>query len=449
MKSGAARLRITLAILCVCVFLPFVASAKSAKQGSEILFQGFHWESYQYSEGDRPNGWYRILNSLVDDLASSGFTTIWLPPPSYAFEGNGRDPHSRGYMPIYYYQLNTSYGTQDELKSLIRAFQSKGVNVIADIVINHRTEPDPNKKCFFSWPDWGPWAVVRNDRNGCGQGNWDEGVEADFFSDLDHSNQKVREDIRDWLKWLRWDTGFNGWRYDLSRGYPGRYTEYYNRESSADFSVGEYWPDLNYGCNEGLCYNQDGPRQEILDWIDSTWKNSVTTSDRAAAAFDFITKGVLQEAVRNQTFWRLKDSTGHAIGLLGRWPSKTVTFIDNHDTGSSQQRWPFSNKPEDVMLGYAYILTHPGIPCVFYDHFYYWRDSSAQPLYHAIQKLMQVRREQSIQKDSSLQILAAEDALYAAVINGNVAMKLGRKPWSPGDGWRLAVSGQDYAVWER
>lgn len=48
--------------------------------------------------------------------------------------------------------------------------------------------------------------------------------------------------------------------------------------------------------------------------------------------------------------------------MLGYWPTKAVTFIDNHDTGSSQGHWPF---PEDkVMQGYAYILTHPGIPCV-------------------------------------------------------------------------------------
>lgn len=27
------------------------------------------------------------------------------------------------------------------------------------------------------------------------------------------------------------------------------------------------------------------------------------------------------------------------------------------------------------LQGYAYILTHPGIPSVFYDHFYDWSDS--------------------------------------------------------------------------
>jgi alpha-amylase len=35
-----------------------------------------------------------------------------------------------------------------------------------------------------------------------------------------------------------------------------------------------------------------------------------------------------------------------------------MTFVDNHDTGSTQAHWPF---PKDLVgLGYAYIITHPG-----------------------------------------------------------------------------------------
>ena len=53
-----------------------------------------------------------------------------------------------------------------------------------------------------------------------------------------------------------------------------------------------------------------------------------------------------------------------------------VTFVDNHDTGpaescgSGQNLWPAPCG--SVMEGYAYILTHPGIPTVFYPHIYNW-----------------------------------------------------------------------------
>ncbi len=80
--------------------------------------------------------------------------------------------------------------------------------------------------------------------------------------------------------------------------------------------------------------------------------------DCSSAAFDFTTKGILQEAAKHTQYWRLKDSQGKAPGLLAWKPSRAVTFIDNHDTGSTQNHWPF---PKDkVALGYAYIITHPG-----------------------------------------------------------------------------------------
>jgi hypothetical protein len=38
------------------------------------------------------------------------------------------------------------------------------------------------------------------------------------------------------------------------------------------------------------------------------------------------------------------------------------------DTGSTLNHWPFPS--HRLQEGYAYILTHPGTPCVFYDHLY-------------------------------------------------------------------------------
>ncbi|GJP32376.1 hypothetical protein CLOM_g16971 [Closterium sp. NIES-68] len=117
---------------------------------------------------------------------------------------------------------------------------------------------------------------------------------------------------------------------------------------------------MNYD-GEKPDYNQDSHRQQLVDWVDST--------DGRSTAFDFTTKGILQEAVQGE-LWRLRDPNNKPAGMIGYWPSRAVTFIDNHDTGSTQGHWPF---PQDkVMQGYAYILTHPGIPCVFYDHYYEW-----------------------------------------------------------------------------
>ncbi|XLR30991.1 hypothetical protein S83_058891, partial [Arachis hypogaea] len=44
---------------------------------------------------------------------------------------------------------------------------------------------------------------------------------------------------------------------------------------------------------------------------------------------------ITREAVKGE-FWRLRDGQGKPPGVMGWWPSRSVTFVDNHDTGSTQ-----------------------------------------------------------------------------------------------------------------
>lgn len=46
-------------------------------------------------------------------------------------------------------------------------------------------------------------------------------------------------------------------------------------------------------------------------------------------------QGILHSALHNQ-YWRLIDPQGKLTEVMGCWPSRTVTFLENHDTGSTQ-----------------------------------------------------------------------------------------------------------------
>lgn len=46
-------------------------------------------------------------------------------------------------------------------------------------------------------------------------------------------------------------------------------------------------------------------------------------------------QGILHSALHNE-YWRLIDPQGKPTGVLGWWPSRAVTFLENHDTGSTQ-----------------------------------------------------------------------------------------------------------------
>lgn len=51
---------------------------------------------------------------------------------------------------------------------------------------------------------------------------------------------------------------------------------------------------------------------------------------------DITTKGILHAAFERCEYWRLSDAAGKPPGLMGWWPSRAVTFLENHDTGSTQ-----------------------------------------------------------------------------------------------------------------
>jgi alpha-amylase len=151
------------------------------------------------------------------------------------------------------------------------------------------------------------------------------------------------------LNWLKTETGFAGWRFDFGFGFSPAYFKIYIANTKPNFAVGEIWPDFgNFNIDK-----QDDNRRLIAKWIDDVGEG--------VTAFDFTLKGVLQTALVQGELWRLNYSGG-APGVIGLKPGNAVTFIDNHDTGSTQSVWPFQS--DKIMQGYVYILTHPGIPSV-------------------------------------------------------------------------------------
>lgn len=393
--------------------------------GREVMLQGFHWESHNFD-------WYKIVQDRLGEMNQAGFTQVWLPPPSDSLA-------PQGYLPRNMYSLNSSYGSEQSLRNLISNCREYDVLPVLDAVLNHRcaTHQGAGGK-WNRWEgtgmDWGEWAIDNRNPDFGGQGSHPTGDEFSGAPNIDHTNQRVREDLSKWFQWLRNDIGFGGVRFDFSKGYGGQFAGEYINAMSPEFAVGEYWDTLAYGA--GLEYNQDAHRQRIVDWIDAAGGN--------CTAFDFTTKGILQEACGRGEFWRLVDGQGRAPGVLGLWPARAVTFIDNHDTGSTQSHWPFPH--DKVAMGYAYILTHPGTPCVFWDHFFDW----GEHLSSHIKTLMRTRESCGIHSRSKLEIIAATDGLYAAIIDKKVAVKLGGDLWSPpGDGWSHVCGEHDWSVWRR
>jgi alpha-amylase len=395
--------------------------------GSEVLLQGFHWESCRGSmhTGTRKS-WYRILSENAHVIKSAAFDGVWFPPPSDSLS-------PQGYMPRQWYHFDTYYGNANELKKAISDL--KPVHSIADVVLNHRVGMR-TAGADFENPSFrdNARAVVGNDQSGCGRGNPDSGSTFAAARDLDHCNPDVQQAVAEYLLRLKNDFGFSGWRYDMALGFAPRFVGQYNRHTRPQFSIGEHWSG----------------QETVARWIDES-----KAHDRAgrSMAFDFETRAHLYTAIVEDKYEILKTLDGKPGGLIGRWPGHAVTFVDNHDTEWRRrgENGVVHFENQQVGQAYAYVLTHPGVPCVFWSHFF----ELGTEIQNTIKNLIVLRRSRKINSRSTVHIAEARQGLYAALIgevsNGSfspqIAMKLGSAEWNPGQRWHIAGFGNRFAVW--
>ena len=381
-----------------------------------VMLQGFYWNSYDDTK-------WTNLKSQVNDFADN-FSLIWLPQSGKCL-GNSQ---TMGYKPYYYFNQNSSFGTEAELRDLIKTFKGKGIGMVADVVVNHHDTDG-----WFTFPaevykgvtyQFKSTDIVANDDKGKAakeatkQGvslskNNDEGEDWDGCRDLDHKSQNVQTIIKAYLKYLKDDLGYTGFRYDMVKGFSGSHVADYNKSVGIEYSVGEYW-DSN---------------ARIQSWINATLKNS--------AAFDFQFRYNVRDAI-NKNNWAALKSTNNLMNDKN-WRQYAVTFVENHDMeyrSSSEQQDPIRR---DTLAANAYLLAMPGTPCVFFTHWLEYKDE--------IGAMISARKAAGITNMSDYEVKVATSAYYAVNVNKTLYAAVGRldKMENPGADWQKVLSGYHYA----
>lgn len=438
----------------------FIPSAKSG-----VMLQGFNWESASRTTTSKQNKWYGIMQKQASAIKDT-FAYVWMPPPSKSASFG-----PEGYLPTQLNDLNSLYGTATELKNFISSISP--TKAIADIVVNHRcgsanwgtfTNPswDTDYKSIAS-DDVGFKDSTSDMYGSSNKGKPDTGEGYSAARDLDHTNANVQKGIVDWMNNVLKPAGFVGWRYDYVKGFAGEYVGKYNAGSNAEFSVGEYWPTGGYSSG-----NPNAWGTEIKNWISATASNG----GQKSKAFDFALKGAM-----NTVFGNKGSNIGnsdysllaHSSNLMISQPEDAVTFIDNHDTGSSQAHWYLD--PADVGTAYAFILTHPGYPCVAWQHYFTDAQSggfgdsqyiggntvpgTSKTYRQHIDYLIDLRKNFGIEYDDKVNTIGTTSSCYVGEIegsNGTILVKIGNVTAPTGAGYAgndPIYSGTNFAIWEK
>lgn len=130
-----------------------ICLAQGGYNDDRVLIQGFMWESsvdgkpapaWSKNEVHWKDHWYDEVKDKVGELADAKFDVIWLPPPSNG-EGAGYHPHELN-------KFSNNYGSEASHKAALKALLEKGIEPIADVVINHRS--GTNDWSTFTNPKW-------------------------------------------------------------------------------------------------------------------------------------------------------------------------------------------------------------------------------------------------------------------------------------------------------
>lgn len=394
---------------------------------SGVMLQGFSWDSYDYSQ-------WNVLEKQADDM--KGFIDlVWLPQSGKCIETT----QVMGYMPYYYFNQNSSFGTEAELRSLIAKFKANGIGAIADVVVNHR-----NTDGWYTFPaetykgvtyqmlstdickndDGGKTATQAKKDGVILSNNDDEGTDFGGCRDIDHKSENVQKIIKAYLKFLKEDIGYTGFRYDMVKGFSGSHVADYNDATGVKFSVGEYW---------------DG-NPSIINWINKTNKKS--------AAFDFqfrynvrdAVNGAANGKVATSSDWSKLNSNDNLMHDAN-YRRYAVTFVENHDTqkrSESEQNDPLR---KDTIAANAYMLAMPGTPCVFQPH---WRAYKQE-----IKSMIEARKLAGITNMSNYTNKMAQKACFANETTGNKAKLIvvvgnNTKAYTPSADYAQILEGYHY-----
>ena len=393
-----------------------------------VMLQGFYWDSYNDSR------WAR-LEKQADDLATT-FDLVWVP------QSGNCGGQSMGYDDLYWFDnYSSSFGDEEQLRSMIKTFKQKGIGTIADVVINHRKNvsnwvdfpkesykgvtyqmtstdicADDDGGDTKKWATSNGYSLSSNNDTGEGWGG---------MRDLDHKSENVQKIVKAYLDFLLNDLGYTGFRYDMVKGYSASYTKLYNESAKPKFSVGECWDSSN----------------TIKNWINGTSKQS--------AAFDFQFRYTIRNAINNNDWTFLGKQNEGNWPLVsndyekGAYRQYAVTFVENHDT---EKRSNAAQDPikKDTLAANAYLLAMPGTPCIFLKH---WKAYKQE-----IANMATVRKAVGIGNTSNYEVAATNRNYYAVQVtgsNGKLLAVVGTKAdsYEPGSGWKKAISGYHYAYY--
>lgn len=347
---------------------PLVTSYEVDEQDGTVFYEIFVRAFYD-SNGDGI-GDLNGVTAKLDYLQDLGIGGIWLMP---ILQNNTY----HGYDTTDYYHILPEYGTEEDLKNLIKEAHARNIKVVMDLVVNHSSSDNPwfqealhNKDSKYR--NWYQFAKVdekvRSD-SAAGSVAWHTtpdgtekylGIFVDNMPDLNFDEPEVREEfIKIGQYWL--EVGLDGYRLDAAKHIFGDYKSTLYEQETIDKNV-KWWQEFRAGM---VAVNPN------VYLIGEVWDSSTLVApffnNALDSAFNFDIAERIVGAAKDERDSDLAYSLVKAYKLFNKSSNGQfldAPFLTNHD--QTRVMSAVHGKVERAKVAASILLTLPGTPYLYY-----------------------------------------------------------------------------------
>ncbi|MFB9327686.1 family 14 glycosylhydrolase [Paenibacillus aurantiacus] len=360
-----------------------------------------------------------IINNL-DYIKNMGFNAIWITPVQMQRSENAY----HGYHTYDFYAIDGHLGTMAKFQELVSTAHNKGIAVMLDVVLNHTGDFNNSgyAKAPFNNADWyhHNGDITGADYNSNNQWKIENGDVAGL-DDLNQENPAVMSELKNWIGWLKRESGVDGLRVDTAKHVPKWALREFDAAANT-FTIGEV-----FSGDAGYVGGYSNYLDAVLDFPMYYTMKDVFGSD---ASMTLIRDRYAQDV-------NYRDTKVNGL------------FLDNHDvkrflntaTGNPSNR---SDKWPQLKAALGFMFTSRGIPIVYQgtELGYSGGDdpnnredvvpNANHELYKYIAKLNGVRNGHPALQNGTQKEKAADSAFYAFQRSkeGDEAVVLINNSWS-------------------
>ncbi|WP_435319197.1 alpha-amylase domain-containing protein [Haloarchaeobius sp. TZWSO28] len=289
----------------------------SAAAGEDAVLQYYH------------TPWTEITGNM-SKVADAGYAAIQVPPPQkskLSWDDQDENNHPPlGYQPIDNDSFDSAFGTEAEYREMISTAHQHGVEVYADIVLNHMAYIGDGEFDFpeFSRPDFHDCRSIDD---------WDDQWQVENcdllgLKDLEQESSYVRGELKEYMGKIA-DCGADGLRYDAAKHVPKWFWRDYANQWADEF---------------GLDYRVAEVFHSDLNYVEPY-------ADTGMSVTDYPLYNAIQGAFSDGGSFTNLDGAG----VVNQNPFAAQTFVANHDSGF----------PQYTDLARAFVLTYEGYPRLY------------------------------------------------------------------------------------